>query len=155
MLYKISCQCENKARYCGWNTSAALCTMRSYLRDWHAGPGATTDIRADRIISMKWLAVVVFPVQISLRVTSFRTHLFVFDSSPLSPRCQSSSWLTRKRTWRWTSASTWRPASRRRVSLKITLRLESLWSTICSECFVSENEHKTHTQHKLKKAART
>lgn len=28
-----------------------------YLKDWHAGPGATTDIKADKIISVKWLIV--------------------------------------------------------------------------------------------------
>lgn len=57
MLYKISCQRENKAQHCGWNTSVALYTMHTYLKDWHAGPGATTDIKADKIISMKWLIV--------------------------------------------------------------------------------------------------
>lgn len=90
MLYKISCQRENKAQYCGWNTSGALYTMRSYLKDWQAGPGATTDIKADKIISMKWLVVIVLRFKYRcgwhrLRRGSSRIPVFVFPRPPLSP----------------------------------------------------------------------
>lgn len=130
MLYKVSCQRENKAQHCGWNTSVALYTMRSYLKDWHAGPGATTDIKADKIISVKWLIV----FQSKYRCECCGWHCsgcsssrvpFSFRLAPphsLLSRCQSSSWLTRKRMWRWTSVSTWRPASGPRALSKITSR---------------------------------
>lgn len=130
MLYKVSCQRENKAQHCGWNTSVALYTMRSHLKDWHAGPGTTTDIKADKIISMKWL--IVFQSKYHCECCGWHCSgcsssrvTFSFRPPPLLSRCQSSSWPTRKRMWRWTSVSTWRPASGLPALSKITSRWDA------------------------------
>lgn len=145
MLYKISCQCENKAQHCGWNTSAAPHTMSSYLKDWHAGPGATADIRADRIIRTEWLLMIVSQFKYRCGWHRLGSHCTFFLCLAMpSPRCQSSSWPTRKRTWRWTSVSTWRRVSRRRASSKITSRWDAA-ETRSARSVLSQNEHKKHT----------